>query len=321
MSATPMRNRLWAVGGGKGGVGKSLVSLLVADGLARRGVDVVLVDADLGGSNLHTLLGIRHPSVTIGDFIERRVARLDDVAQPTSTPRLRLIAGADDLVGIANPKFGQKTRLLTHLTRLDADVVLLDLGAGTSTTTLDFFNHAAGQVVVMTPQVTSIQNAYGFIKAALYRKLTRAFSRDTEALAIIEAAADPGNGNTIASVADLRTALGPDRAELATQCVSEMDLSIVVNMTRTPRDRQCGRIVCSVAQQYLDLTPQLAGVIDEDPELDGAVNRMAQFLAERGRSAARLGVYDLTTRIVQAARAPRTPTPDVPDTEDEEALA
>jgi hypothetical protein len=69
------------------------------------------------------------------------------------------------------------------------------------------------------------------------------------------------------------------------------------------------------------LTPQLAGVIDEDPELDGAVNRMAQFLAERGRSAARLGVYDLTARIVQAARAPRTPTPDVPDTEDEEALA
>jgi flagellar biosynthesis protein FlhG len=94
MSATPMRNRLWAVGGGKGGVGKSLVSLLVADGLARRGVDVVLVDADLGGSNLHTLLGIRHPSVTIGDFIERRVARLDDVAQPTSTPRRRRGCGS-----------------------------------------------------------------------------------------------------------------------------------------------------------------------------------------------------------------------------------
>jgi flagellar biosynthesis protein FlhG len=318
MSATPMRNRLWAVGGGKGGVGKSLVSLLVADGLARRGVEVVLVDADLGGSNLHTLLGIRHPDVTIGDFIERRVARLDDVARPTATPRLRLIAGADDLVGIANPKFGQKTRLVTHLARLEADVVLLDLGAGTSTTTLDFFNHAAGQVVVMTPQVTSIQNAYGFIKAALYRKLTRAFSRDADALAIIEAAADPGNGNTIASVADLRVALGPDRAELAAHCISEMDLSIVVNMARTPRDRQCGRIVCSVAQQYLDLTPQMAGVIDEDPELDGAVNRMPQFLAEHGRSAARLGVYDLTARIVQAARAPRAPTP---ETEDEEALA
>jgi flagellar biosynthesis protein FlhG len=319
MTTTPMRNRLWAVGGGKGGVGKSLVSLLVADGLARRGLDVVLVDADLGGSNLHTLLGIRHPEVTIGDFIERRVARLEDVARPTSTPRLRLVAGADDLVGIANPKFGQKTRLLTHLTRLEADVVLLDLGAGTSTTTLDFFNHAAGQVVVMTPQVTSIQNAYGFVKAALYRKLTRAFSRDSEALAIIEAAADPGNGSTIASVADLRAALGPERAERVTQCVTEMDLSIVMNMARTPRDRQCGRIVCSVAQQYLDLTLHVAGVIDEDPELDGAVNRMAQFLAERGRSAARLGVYDLTARIVRAARTPRQPTADVP--EDEEALA
>src|SRR5882724_10833048 len=72
--------RIIAVGGGKGGIGKSLVSANLGIALAQRGSSVVLVDADLGGANLHSCLGVAQPQVSLSDFVNRNVARLEDVA-------------------------------------------------------------------------------------------------------------------------------------------------------------------------------------------------------------------------------------------------
>ena len=300
-----LRNRMWAVGGGKGGVGKSVVTVLVAEALARRGVNVVLVDADLGGANLHTLLGVRNPTHSLGDFMERRVESLADVLQPTVVPNLRLITGADDILGIANPKFSQKNRLLTHIDRLQADVILLDLGAGTSITTMDFFLYAAGKVVVVTPQVTSIQNAYSFIKASLYRKFSRVLTRDPAALELLTEASNPESGTPIASVGDLRAALesiDPAYGPLVAQCLEDFDLSLVVNMAKSPRERETGQVVRGVARRYLDLAPDVIGWIDYDPEVDRAINNMATFLSNHSRSAARLGAYDIALKILKKIR-------------------
>ena len=308
-----LRNRMWAVGGGKGGVGKSVVTVLVAEALARRGVNVVLVDADLGGANLHTLLGVRNPTQSLGDFMERRVESLADVLQPTVVPNLRLITGADDILGIANLKFSQKHRLLTHIDRLEADVILLDLGAGTSTTTTDFFLYAAGRIVVVTPQVTSIQNAYSFIKASLYRKFSRVFTRDPEALELLAEASNPESGTPIASVGELRTALAsidPAYDSLVAQCLEDFDVSLVVNMARSPRERETGQVVRGVARRYLDLAPDVIGWIDYDPEVDRAINNMATFLSSHSRSTARLGAYDIALTILKKIHEPPRVAPE-----------
>ena len=63
---------IWAVGGGKGGAGKSVVSTILAFWLARMGKRTVLIDADLGGANIHTLMGIKSPPRSINDFITRK---------------------------------------------------------------------------------------------------------------------------------------------------------------------------------------------------------------------------------------------------------
>src|SRR3974390_883777 len=154
-----LRNKMWAIGGGKGGVGKSVVTLLLGASLARLGRKVIMIDADLGGSNLHTFTGIRYPEYTLADFISRKVEKIDQLLMETPIDNLKLICGADDILGIANPKFAQKTRLFSHLKKLDADIILLDLGAGSSFATIDFFLYAPNKIVVVTPQVTSIQNA------------------------------------------------------------------------------------------------------------------------------------------------------------------
>ena len=148
--------RIWAIGGGKGGVGKSVLAANLGVVLAKRRQRVVVVDADLGGANLHTLFGMPDPELTLSDYIDRNVPSLDDIVLSTSVPGLHLVSGAHALLEMANPKHGQKSRILRHIQKLDADHVILDLGAGTGINVLDFFLAARKGVLVVVPEPTSM---------------------------------------------------------------------------------------------------------------------------------------------------------------------
>ncbi len=163
---------IWAVAGGKGGVGKSVVASNLAVAVARRGLRCLLIDADLGGANQHTLFGIEKPRGTLDAFLAGEAKELGSVATPTRFHGLSLIFASSDALGAANPKHSQKQKFLRHLRKADADVVILDLGAGTAFNTLDLFLSARVQLVVTTPELTAIQNAYGFIKVAHGRAKT-----------------------------------------------------------------------------------------------------------------------------------------------------
>jgi len=198
------------LGGGKGGIGKSLVASNLGVLLSQMGRRVVLVDADLGGANLHTCLGIPPPQKTLSDFVSRKVSDLSDVVTPTSIERLGLISGAMDFLGAANPKYTQKLRLLREIARLDVDNVIIDLGGGTGFNILDFFLIADHGVLTVVPEPTSIENAYRFIKAAYYRRLkTLEMSWNLRPL-VEEAMNDRSTKGlkTPADLDDMRAALG-----------------------------------------------------------------------------------------------------------------
>ena len=162
---------IWAIGGGKGGVGKSFVAGNLGILLAQRGFRVILADLDLGGANLHTWLGVNTPEQGVSEFVDRQVEQIHELLIPTSIPQLRLISGARDGVEIANLKHTQKMRFLMALKRLDTDFIIMDLGAGTAYNTIDFFLLAEKQLMVVIPEPTSIENAYRFLKNSFYRKL------------------------------------------------------------------------------------------------------------------------------------------------------
>jgi MinD-like ATPase involved in chromosome partitioning or flagellar assembly len=160
---------VWAVAGGKGGVGKSVLAANLAVSVARRGLRCLLVDADLGGGNQHTLFGIEAPRTTLDAFLQGDEKELSSVAVQTRFHGLSLVYASCDSIGSANPKHSQKLKFIRHIKKADADVVILDLGAGTSFNTLDMFLAARVQLIVTTPELTAIQNAYGFIKCASMR--------------------------------------------------------------------------------------------------------------------------------------------------------
>ena len=176
--AATTRRQIWSIGGGKGGIGKSLLAASIGWQLARMGRRVVLVDADLGGANLHTCLGLPAPARTLADFIQRRVETIDEVLTDTQAPGLRVISGAADLLSAANIKHLQKVRVMNQVRALDVDVVLIDLGAGTSFNILDFFLLSDVSILAVVPEPTSIENGYRFIKSALYRRLRAIASTD-----------------------------------------------------------------------------------------------------------------------------------------------
>jgi flagellar biosynthesis protein FlhG len=176
-----------SVGGGKGGVGKSILSIALGTVLARGGGSVVLADLDLGAANLHTYLGIRSRTPGIADFILGKVPSLENIIVETSVPNLGLISGAEFVPGVTNPAHWIKLKLMRHLRSLPADYVIIDLGAGVQFNTLDFFGISDRGVVITAPEPGAVMNAYSFIKGALFRKMQNIFKHHEEISALIDA--------------------------------------------------------------------------------------------------------------------------------------
>jgi len=171
--------RIIPVASGKGGVGKSLVAANLGVALAQAGQRVVVADLDLGASNLHLVLGHRSPQKGIGTFLnniklnlpETKI-NLSDVIVETDIRGLRFIPGDTEIPGTANLKTAQLKSMVKELLALekDTDILLLDLGAGSHQSILDFFLLSGRGIVVSAPIVTSILNAYVFLKNAVFGK-------------------------------------------------------------------------------------------------------------------------------------------------------
>ena len=125
-----IKGTICAIGGGKGGVGKSLVAVNTACALALDGYEVILVDADLAGANVHTLFGIKQPPVTLNEFVRRTIGKIDDLLVPTALRNLRLVCGATDFIDLANPGHARKQRIIRAIGNMAADFILVDIGAG-----------------------------------------------------------------------------------------------------------------------------------------------------------------------------------------------
>jgi flagellar biosynthesis protein FlhG len=274
--------KLWSIGGGKGGVGKSIFAMALGVTLARLGNQVILVDGDLGGANLHTMMGIRFPEVTLEDFLLRRVTRLEDILLPTSLEGIKLICGADDLLGAANPTYSQKVRLFKELENLPADFVLIDLGAGTSFNTLDIFNHSPGKIAIFTGVSTSLQNVYGFIKCALFRKIAREFAKEDQVLSLFYGDQNTVSGE-IVSINDLLARvrqISPEKLFQLMGIIKPYRLFLVTNMVKNEQDLRSPEIIQSVCEDFLNIKPEILGHVFYDPVVEVAINRMSPALLQ-----------------------------------------
>ncbi|HHQ49526.1 MAG TPA: MinD/ParA family protein [Acidobacteria bacterium] len=256
--------RIWAIGGGKGGVGKSVLAVNLAITLARRGLDVTLIDMDLGGANDHTLLGMPPPRRRLEDFLERRAGALADAITPTGTGGLGLIAGSG--FGGANTPYAQKERLIRHLRKLPTRYVLLDLGAGTAYNVLDFFVAADLGIVVTVPEHTSVENANAFLRAAFFRRLARSPETRPVRDLVRELFRPSGNGASPSprQVLESPDALLAEAARRANAALAGFRPAIVVNQVRLPREQELPAQMAGAVREYFGIGAFGAGALPSD---------------------------------------------------------
>jgi flagellar biosynthesis protein FlhG len=302
--------RVLAVGGGKGGVGKSLVSTNLAVSLAKAGAKVVMLDADLGAPNLHTMFGIMRPQRTVEDFLAGRIANLDEIALPTQVPGLRLICGAEGALGSAHPTFQSKQKLLTELGRLPVDVLMIDVGAGVDVDTIDFFNAADIRLVVMVPEITSLQNGYAFLKIALFRRLQRA-SAGLRASEKITAAFGKDAfeiGSTMDRVSTFFAMLEDEVPELVAQfkqLLLEFNALIIGNMLHKANDRNALFAIQRMVGERLGIQTDVAAALRQNPAMRNSVNDGKPFATTAGHADADVRELNgLAQRLLQQDLTP-----------------
>lgn len=274
--------QIWAIGGGKGGVGKSLIASSLAVALTRQGHHVVAADLDLGGANLHTTLGVDSPRLGISDFLSGRTEKLQSCLTPTSVHGLQILSGAQDSLRVAQLSSARKRAMLQSLLQLDTDYLILDLGAGTAEHTLDFYLFADVGIVSLLPEPTSIENGYRFIKSAYFRRLLlSAHLNDVRQL--IEAAQDSKNTLGIKSPSDLFREVNQTNPEAGMRLKEQIERfkpKLIINQARTQTDVDIGFSVKTVCKKYFGVDMDYVGYLDYDSAVWQAVRRKRPLMLE-----------------------------------------
>jgi flagellar biosynthesis protein FlhG len=302
------QKQIWAIGGGKGGVGKSLISSSLAYTLAKMGVPTVVIDLDLGGANLHTVLGQTPPEKCLSDFMNGSVENLAECIVDTTYPNLKMIAGAKDDLKVTELTEERKKRLLTQITELNEQFIILDLGAGTSEYTLDFFNLAHVGIITVLPEPTSIENAYRFLKATYYRRL-HTNPKFESIRPLIEAAMTPNNSLGIQSPTELLNEVNFHHPNLALEMkktIKEFKPKVILNQTRSQTDVDVGFSIKSVAKKYFGIDSDYLGYLEYEPNVWQSVRRMRPMVAEHPFSRITLHVERMCNYLLKQAKAERT---------------
>jgi len=301
--------KVWPIGSGKGGVGKSFITanlgLALAESVSDGEKRVVLFDADLGGGNLHTFFGMKNPPFTLQDFISKRKENLSQIMLETPLPNLKLISGTSGVLSIANPRYGAKMRLLHHFKDLEADYILLDLSAGSSYNTIDFLSLSSEAIVVTTPEPAALLASYGFIRSALYRKLTRFLRKQHLILPLIVEAMNRNGRWKRGTIDQLIDAVGRVDKEVAWQIlalVSNFKIYLILNMLENRRDISVGEKFRLVTKRYLHCDFYYLGHVVWDEKVRKAARRMSPLVFEYPHSKASHCIYLLAQKLLNEGK-------------------
>jgi flagellar biosynthesis protein FlhG len=284
------KGKIIAIGGAKGGIGKSLFAANLGVFLSNKGLRTVVVDLDLGGANLHLYLGETFINININDFLNKRVSTLQQTMINTKYGPL-LIGGDSSQLGAANIHFTRKLKLMRAIKNLDADFIILDLGGDTSYNIIDFFLLADHGIVMTTCDPASYLDAYNFIKIALYRRLNRLFGseskykeqKDSDLEQIIREATMPANGSEIEKIEDLVEKVKrqlPRSLPVLNEALSTLKPYLVIN--RVPQNINVSKIVKriqEVSSKMLSLKVRHLESIPYQPEIEASAINLVPIVA------------------------------------------
>lgn len=275
-----MTPRVVAIGGGKGGVGKSLVAANVGIFLATLGKKVILVDAAFGAPNLHLFAGVPRPSRSLSEALAAGGPPLAELAVATHVPGVKLIGGVYDPAWIANPGPAQVRVIAEQLHQLPADWVVVDLGPGLGSPTLELFLEADFGLLVAVPDPTSIELMHRFLRAAFLKRLER---KNLAHLAQLDDTQPTDFEGGSPSALDMYlAAVGAQKSEVGElrETILNFTPHLVINAARSKSDMELGRAVASAARRRLGTPLRYLGHLEYDEAVWASTRRRRPLLIE-----------------------------------------
>jgi flagellar biosynthesis protein FlhG len=305
---------VWALAGGKGGAGRTMLAANLAIQVARSDRRVVAIDCDMQCAHLHAALGFNRirrglPALAAGG------TRLVETAVETSIPNLRLVGG---LQGARPPDDPSAVLALVRqgLADLEADVVVLDCGSGRSRAVLDAFAMADLGLVTATPEPPALEGAVLFVESHLRACFHRALPEDTRK-ALGELLATEGLALESLPFRDLMLRLGGLDARARGLVASEAGrtrLELLLNMVRDEHDEEGGAALAGALRKALGVPLPIAGLIEHDPSVVLAVAKGRPLSQQFPNTPATRGIGRAAARLLAASGS--TGRSDLPEWED-----
>ncbi len=290
------------IASGKGGVGKSLLSANLSIALAQAGKKVVLVDLDLGASNLHLVLGLQGKRNGIGTFLTKD-SKFEEIICETDYENLSFIPGDSEIPGFAALKIFQKNALLNNLLKLDADYLVLDLGAGTHIGIIDFFLMSPSGIIITTPSVTANLDAYVFLKNTVFRMLYSSFPRKSEGGVFFDKLKN--DAKTLqkfylpAMVEELKQIDAVNTEKFLVK-FSQFKPRLIMNMIDDPKDVQKSVKIRRSVKQYLNTEMEHLGIIYKDSLQDIALSSRLPVIIYKPQAMISQAIYRIADKIMES---------------------
>ena len=290
------------IASGKGGVGKSLLSANLAIALGQAGKKVLLADLDLGASNLHLVIGQQSPKVGIGTFLTGQ-SKFEDIIYPTDYENVSFIAGDSEIPGLTSLKVSQKNELIKNFSKVDADYLILDLGAGTHLTILDMFLLSPQGIVVTAPTVTATLNGYLFLKNIVFRMMYNTFKKGSAAYNYLESLKKDSSSLQklyLPKLVENLQKIDPESTNLFKKRMGEFHPRLVLNMIDDPRVVDKAQKIRRSCQQYLGLSLEHLGVIYRDSMQYKALSSRLPVIVYKPQSIIGQAIYRVADKILQS---------------------
>ena len=291
---------IWAIGGGKGGTGKTFIASSLGLELSQGNLEVVMIDADLGAPNLHTFLGLPSPEVTLADFVYKKVRNLEEVMTETPHGRLKLVSGSSQRLYMANLGYQQKQKLLRHIQGLNHSHTIIDTGGGTYFNCIDFFSISDHGILVANPDPASIENAYQFLRSVTLRILKAGVRRYGMGELVERAAESRKNApESIDGLLQLVRSDDQNCGELLRESLDRFRPCLIMNKVDGEDDAVLGESISQVIKRYLAIDLTYLGAVPYDDKVDLSVKKFTPFVYAHPHSKTTYAIKKITDRLLK----------------------
>lgn len=284
---------IWTIGGGKGGTGKSFMASSMAIHLAQSGHKVTLIDADIGGANLHSYFGMTRPRVTLTEFFEKSIP-LVELKIRSGVNNLSFIPGDIKSLASASILHSQKLKLFRHIRMLNSEYVVIDVGAGSHNNVIDMFLIADKMFAVLLPEVLAVENLYHFIKNALFRKLKNTLKPYgfKEFVEQIWRNKEKYGITNLWQLIDWMKDNFPYINEILNEELSDFEVHFILNKISNRQDILLGSYIKSGFLKFLGLETHFVGYVEYDENVVKTVAQQEPFM-----------LFDPSSSVAQEVRS------------------